>query len=82
MRSLGISSKVTVLMLASQCDISTSDNLLMEELAKDAELGLLIRHALAAGGRLALAAISGEALVGGHPAGALQVLVLAMLPWN
>ncbi len=44
----------------------------MEEVAKDAELGLLVGHALAAGGGLGLAAVAGEALVGGHPAGALQ----------
>lgn len=43
----------------------------MEEVAKDAHLGLLIRHALAAGGGLALVAVAGEAFVGGHPAGAL-----------
>lgn len=47
----------------------------MEEVAKDAKLGLLVRHALAAGGGLALGAVAGEALVGGHPAGALQIRV-------
>lgn len=46
--------------------------LLVEKAAKDAELGLLVRHALATGGSLALAAIAGETLVGGHPTGALH----------
>lgn len=49
----------------------------MEEAAKDAELGLLVRHALATGGGLGLAAIAGEALVGGHPAGASAARLLS-----
>lgn len=48
-------------------------SILVEEGTEDAHLGLLIRHALAAGGRLGLVAVLGEALVGGHPAGALRV---------
>lgn len=38
----------------------------MEELAKDAGLGALVRHALATGGRLLTVALLVKAVKGGH----------------